>query len=73
MMGKPPVGITPKYIQYSRRLIEIESGMRRYMDAKYLIPREWLDEYNDIADYLREREEGKRSDEQDIGCNAYQD
>lgn len=59
---KPPIGLRPKMIVVSSRVQEIHEAMTRYIDANYLIPKEWLEEYMMILDTHYKDGEGKRYD-----------
>lgn len=49
---KPPLGVMPKYIWDKKRLSDLTSAMQRYLDAEKLIPKEWVDEYNELISTL---------------------
>lgn len=49
---KPPLGVMPKYIWDKKRLSDLTSAMQRYLDAEKLIPKEWIDEYNELISTL---------------------
>ena len=49
---KPPLGVMPKYIWDKKRLSDLASAMQRYLDAEKLIPKEWIDEYNELMSTL---------------------
>jgi hypothetical protein len=58
---KPPIGLRPKMIAVSSRVHEIHEAMTRYIDANYLIPKEWLEEYMNILDtYYGDIKEDKK-------------
>ena len=44
MIKRPPLGIVPRYIHDEQRAREIISGILRFMDAGWPVPREWLEE-----------------------------
>lgn len=44
----PERGIMPRHIWESKRLKEIQTAVDRKISAKEKIPREWVDEYNDL-------------------------
>ena len=46
---KPPIGITPKFINEGIRKREIIAAIMRYLEADYKIPLEWVAEYNELA------------------------
>ncbi len=45
---KPPLGIKPRKIRDTERLIEIADAMHRYMIADKSFPIDWTDELEDI-------------------------
>lgn len=45
---KPPLGLKPKYIVQAERCGDIARAMSRYNDAGKEIPKEWVDELQDI-------------------------
>jgi hypothetical protein len=45
---RPPLGLTPKYIRNSQRIEEIHKAIIRYTEAHYVIPIEWIEEYNEL-------------------------
>lgn len=47
---KPPLGDMPKYIWNRKRQEELAAAMQRYLEAGKSIPREWIDEYNELSD-----------------------
>ncbi|WP_419884857.1 hypothetical protein [Paenibacillus sp. B-A-8] len=49
MTAKPPLGLRPRYIAEAQRMDEIKDAVKRYMDAGYPLPDEWIAEYNEIA------------------------
>ena len=52
---KPKPGIRPRWILAKERIAEIVSAMIRYSESNMVIPVEWLYEYNELAEYLRNR------------------
>lgn len=46
---KSPLGLRPHYIAEAQRMDEIVSAIKRYMDAGYEVPSEWIAEYNELA------------------------
>ena len=55
MNGKPPLGITPRYIIDEQRAREIICGVLRFIDAGRPVPRKWLEE---LFDRVNIQEEG---------------
>jgi len=49
---KPPLGLKPRYIAVEHRLAEINEAVVRYIDANYKIPSEWLEEREELIEYL---------------------
>lgn len=49
MTVKPPLGLKPRYIAEVQREVEIVNAVKRYMDAGYPLPDEWIAEYNELA------------------------
>ena len=47
MQCKPPLGITPRFVSEEKRIQEIQSGINRFINAKYPIPIEWVEELNE--------------------------
>ena len=44
---KPPLGITPRFLNEEGRIIETKGGINRFIDAKQPIPIEWIEELNE--------------------------
>jgi hypothetical protein len=40
----PPLGLYPQKLFFEDRLNDINAAIIRYIDADYLIPKEWIDE-----------------------------
>lgn len=51
-MKKPPLGIMPRYIWESDRLIQLSNAIYRYLSASCFIPIEWIAEYNELCKKL---------------------
>lgn len=45
-IGRPPIGIIPKYLWIEQRKSELMSAIDRYMKAGIKVPIEWLEELN---------------------------
>lgn len=58
--GKPPLGLIPKQLHEERvkaeRFDEVRSAITRRCDAGLKIDKEWIDEYNELAELVNERE-----------------
>ena len=52
---KPPLGVMPRDMWDRKRQEELAEAMARYMEAGKKIPKEWLDEYNEISDRWEEK------------------
>lgn len=48
---KPPLGVMPRDIWNRKRQKELADAMQRYLEAGKSIPREWIDEYNELSDW----------------------
>ena len=47
---KPPLGVVSREIWDRKRQEELAEAMGNYLEAGKKIPKEWLDEYNEISD-----------------------
>lgn len=47
---RPPLGLKPKSLWEYDRLKEIEGAIKRYIENCRLIPIEWVQEYNELAE-----------------------
>lgn len=47
---KPPLDVMPRDIWDRKRQEELAAAMQRYLEAGKAIPREWIDEYNELSD-----------------------
>lgn len=47
-MEKPPLGLRPRFIVDELRMQEIEAAMRRYLEAGYQVPPDWMTEYVEL-------------------------
>ena len=45
----PPRGVTPKDLWDRKRQAELAAAMERYMRAGLRVPKDWIDEYNDLC------------------------
>jgi hypothetical protein len=50
---KPPLGLMPKKLFLEQRFENIKEAIERYVKANMEIPTEWLDEYVEIQEYLK--------------------
>jgi hypothetical protein len=46
---KQPIEIYPKHIWEALRLKDLKDAINRYTDANYIVPIEWVNEYNEFA------------------------
>jgi hypothetical protein len=57
---KPPLGLIPKRFYDQRvkveRFNEVCGAIARYYDARLKIRIEWIEEYNELVDYLNKSE-----------------
>jgi hypothetical protein len=49
MAVKPPLGIMPKKYHDEKRFIELCGAIKRYYDAEFPIPIEWIEEWNELV------------------------
>lgn len=42
----PPIGIMPYYIWKEKRFHEVKEAIERYVTQGFLVPLEWIAEYN---------------------------
>jgi hypothetical protein len=59
LVGLPPLGLRSRLIVVEQRFAEIDDAIKRYLSAYMPIPVEWIEERNDIIEYLRKRDETK--------------
>lgn len=48
-LEKPPLGVMPRHIWDRKRQTELAEAMQRYLEAGKHIPKEWIDEYNELC------------------------
>lgn len=65
---KSPLGIIPKNIWKKQRLRELRDAVERYLEANQIVPIEWIEEYNQLLDDIRNeveyvRKEGGKIDQ----------
>lgn len=53
---KPPLGLMPKKLFLEQRFENIKEAIERYVKADKEIPNDWLDEYEEILNYLKKNE-----------------
>jgi hypothetical protein len=57
---KPPLGLTPKILHDDlvkvERFNEVCGAIARYYDARLKIKIEWIEEYNELVDYMNKSE-----------------
>jgi hypothetical protein len=53
---KPPLGIMPRHIWESKRILELICTFDRYLNANYPLPIEWVEEYNYLLGRLKPSE-----------------
>lgn len=54
---KPPLGVMPRKMWDKQRQKDLADAMVRYLEAGMKIPAEWIEEYNEISDRLKEVKE----------------
>lgn len=50
---KPPIGLIPERIWKTQRFEDVTEAIQRYLDAGFVVPDEWLDEYSRLKEELR--------------------
>ena len=45
---QPPVGLKPRWLHEEQRLKEVKEAILRYIDAGVAIPKEWMEEYEEL-------------------------
>ena len=53
-MSKPPIGLKPKKYHSLERLNEVRSAIVRYYDDELPIPVEWIEEYNELLNQIKD-------------------
>ena len=57
---KPPLGLIPKInhdnLVKVERFNEVCAAIARYYDARLMIKIEWIEEYNELVDYMNKAE-----------------
>ena len=54
---KPPLGVMPRKRWDRSRQKDLADAMFRYLETGMKIPAEWIEEYNEISDRLKEVKE----------------
>lgn len=57
-MNKPPVGITPAFLYWEARLQEIDEAIKRHLVTYHRIPKEWMEERNDVIAMIEKYKKG---------------
>lgn len=52
---KPPLGLIPRYIRDEERLSEVGGAIYRYLNERYPIKPEWIEEYNELISRRNKR------------------
>ena len=52
--SKPPLGVIPREMWERQRQKDLADAMVRYLEAGMKTPLEWIEEYNEISDRLKE-------------------
>lgn len=58
-LGKPPLGLAPKWVLNVRRRTEIKQAICRYFNANADIPLEWIEEYNELNKIIAQEEQNE--------------
>lgn len=51
-VGKPPLGIKPRYLHDEARFTELRDAIKRSMDVHYYVDPEWITEYNELLERI---------------------
>ena len=54
--AKPPLGLVPRFIMAEHRFTAIDEAIKRYLSAYQVIPMEWIEERNEIIEYLQNKD-----------------
>lgn len=57
-MDKLPIGLTPRYIVTEDRLTEVRDAIFRYINAGLCLPPEWIEEYNELVERVKNNSNG---------------
>lgn len=63
---KPPIGIKPKFVWEEERIGDLLEAMLRYSNVGWVIPKEWIEELDELnkSHMLREDAKQQRSYDQ---------
>lgn len=53
---EPPIGIMPREVWLEKRLEELRSAIKRYIEAGYYVKEDWVKEYNSLLEEVKEYE-----------------
>lgn len=56
---RPPIGLYPRFLHDEKRLDDVTQAILRYIDAHKVVPTEWWEEYNELAEREQKRKERK--------------
>lgn len=54
-LKKPPIGLMPRKIHSINRIVDIKEAIQRYTEANLCIPTEWVEEYNELMEEVRNK------------------
>lgn len=54
---RPPIGLYPRFLHDEKRLDDVTQAILRYIDAHKVVPAEWWEEYNELAEREQKRKE----------------
>lgn len=54
---RPPIGLYPRFLYDEKRLDDVTQAILRYIDAHKVVPAEWWEEYNELAEREQKRKE----------------
>lgn len=55
-MTRPPLGLKPLWLHNEQRLDEIDQAIARYLEAKKEIPQAWVEERNQLINWIENRD-----------------
>lgn len=50
---EPPQGLRPRFMVAQERMTEIMEAITRYTKRQWLIPIDWVNEYNELAENMK--------------------
>ena len=50
---RPPLGLRPRSVVMALRFQEVCEAIKRYWDAGFKLPIEWIEEYNELLDKVQ--------------------